>query len=127
MVKPSVSIDNTQIFINNRFVDSISGKKIDVVDPRNESVVASIAEGDEADINIAVDAAYDAFYKGPWYNEYTPSQRGRLLNKWADLIDENVADIAVIESLDVGAPLDQMSLWMPLGSNSIRYFGMYSS
>ena len=93
---------DTQLFINNKYVNSLSGKTIDVFDPRNDQVIAQIQEGDEEDINIAIDNAYDAFHNGPWYKEYTASERGRILYKFADLIDANAQQIALLEAWDVG-------------------------
>eukprot|EP01084_Bolivina_argentea_P175784 304342_1 len=126
LVQPSVSIDNRQLFINNRFVDSISGKTLDVIDPRNDSKIVSVSEGFEEDINIAVDIAYTAFNTGPWYNNYTASERGRILNKWADLIERNAEELAIIESWDVGQPLQLAKQFVSTGIGALRYYAGYA-
>eukprot|EP01084_Bolivina_argentea_P046029 84744_1 len=122
LVQPSVSINDTQLFINNKYTNSLSGKTIDVYDPRNDQVIAKVSEGLEEDINIAVDSACDAFYNGPWYNTYTASERGRILNKWADLIDANASNIALIESWDVGKPLEAAQMEVAFATMSMRYY-----
>eukprot|EP01083_Nonionella_stella_P096608 271646_1 len=129
LVKPSITIDNTGLFIDNRFVDSFIGKRIDVIDPRNESIITSVSEGTAEDIDIAVDSAHNAFYKGPWYNKYTASERGRILNKWADLIEQNTYTLSTIESWDVGQPLSLARQFIGpngLGVNAIRYYAGYA-
>ncbi|KAL8136912.1 hypothetical protein V2J09_002913 [Rumex salicifolius] len=56
----------TKLFINGEFVDSISGKTFETRDPRNGEVLAEVAEGDKEDIDLAVNAAREAFDHGPW-------------------------------------------------------------
>ena len=55
-----------QLFINNRFVDAKSGKKIPVIDPRTEKTICQVHEGSVEDVDAAVQAAAEAFTKGPW-------------------------------------------------------------
>lgn len=59
-------IKYTKLFINGEFVDSVSGKTFQTVDPRNGEVAATVAEGDKQDIDLAVKAARQAFQHGPW-------------------------------------------------------------
>lgn len=55
-----------QLFINNRFVDAKSGKKLPVIDPRTEKTICKVEDGSVADLDAAVQAASEAFTKGPW-------------------------------------------------------------
>ena len=66
--KPDIKF--TKLFINNQFVDAVSGKTFATVDPSDETEIAQIAEGDKADIDKAVKAARKAFEIGMavWYN-----------------------------------------------------------
>ncbi len=57
---------HAQLFIDGKWVDAVSGKRMPVVDPRTESVVLEVAEGDAADVDKAVAAARKAFDQGPW-------------------------------------------------------------
>ncbi|ORY06569.1 aldehyde dehydrogenase [Basidiobolus meristosporus CBS 931.73] len=91
---------NTNLFINGEFVASQSGKSFDTVNPVTEEVICQVAEADEKDIDIAVKAATDAFYNG-WVNTTGP-ERGRLLYKLADLLEEHADELAALESLDNG-------------------------
>lgn len=126
MVQPSLSVDYTQIFIDNQYGPSVSGKTIDVYDPRNNQTIAHVSEGDEADINRAVDSAYDAFHDGPWYNDLTPSERGRIIYKFADLIEEHAENLAILEAWDVGKPLAGAKMEMKVAADGIRYYAGFA-
>uniref|UniRef100_A0A7N2L1F3 Aldehyde dehydrogenase domain-containing protein n=1 Tax=Quercus lobata TaxID=97700 RepID=A0A7N2L1F3_QUELO len=60
------TIKFTKLFINGKFVDSISGKTFETIDPRTEEAITRVAEGDNEDIDLAVKAAREAFDNGPW-------------------------------------------------------------
>src|SRR5690348_2283700 len=80
-----------QMFINGHWVDAVSGKTFPSYDPSTGEVLATIAEGDKADIDLAVKAARKAFETGPWH-KMSPSERGRLIWKLADLIDAHTEE-----------------------------------
>ena len=88
-----------QIFINNEYVDSLSGKKFPVLNPSNESVICEVAEGDKADVDLAVKAAQAAFEIGSPWRHKDASERGRLLYKLSDLIERDKIYIAVLKML----------------------------
>ena len=83
---------------------SASGKTFPSYNPATGEVMAQVAEGDREDINRAVKAARRAFESGPW-PEMTPSERGRLMWKLADLMEQHLEEFAQIECLDNGKPL----------------------
>jgi phenylacetaldehyde dehydrogenase len=93
-----------QMFINGKWVDAASGKTFPTYNPATGEVLANVAEGDKEDINRAVAAARAAFDTGPW-SKITPSQRGKLIWKLADLIEQHAEEFAQLESLDNGKPL----------------------
>lgn len=78
----------------------VDGKTFEVINPTDESVICSVHEATEKDVDIAVSAARKAF-EGPWRKE-TPEKRGRLLVKLADLFEKHVDELAAVESLDNG-------------------------
>src|SRR5258708_8495657 len=92
-----------KMLINGNWVDAVSGKTFPSYDPSTGEVLAQVAEGDREDINLAVKAARKAF-AGPW-RKMSPSERGRLIWKLADLIDAHTEEFAYLESLDNGKPL----------------------
>src|SRR5437773_1508940 len=92
-----------QLFINGKFVDSRSGKRFESISPHDRAVVAVVAEGDKADIDAAV-ASARAAYEGTWST--TPAgERARVLNKIADLLEANAAELGRLETLDMGMPI----------------------
>jgi phenylacetaldehyde dehydrogenase len=93
-----------QMFINGKWVDAASGKTFPTYNPATGEVLANVAEGDKEDINRAVAAARAAFDTGPW-SKITPSQRGKLIWKLADLIEAHAEEFAQLESLDNGKPV----------------------
>jgi aldehyde dehydrogenase (NAD+) len=100
----SVAIRQTKLLINNRWVDSVSGKTFDTINPATGEVLAQVAEADAPDVDLAVKAARNAFHmKSPW-RRMSASERGKLMNKLADLIEKHADELATLESLDNGKP-----------------------
>lgn len=90
-----------QAFINGKFVDAQSGKSFDSINPATGAVLAQVAECDEADVNAAVAAGRAAFEDGRW-SRMAPGDRKAILLKLADLIRENLVEMALLDSLDMG-------------------------
>ncbi len=94
----------TKLLINNRWVSSESGKTFATVNPSTGEEICQVAEADAADVDKAVQAARKAFDQGPW-KKMRASERGRLLHRLADLIEQNADQLARLETLDNGKPL----------------------
>src|SRR5215211_2708810 len=94
----------TRMLINGQWRDSASGKTFATINPATEEEIAQVAEGDAADIDLAVKAARKAFDSGPW-RKTDARDRGRLMNKLADLIEEHIDELAELETLDNGKPI----------------------
>ncbi len=97
------AVSATKLLINNQWVDSASGKTFPTVNPATGEVICQVAEADAADVDRAVRAARDAFEHGSW-RKTAASERGRLLNRLADLIERHADELARLESLDNGKP-----------------------
>ncbi len=91
------------LLIDGKWVPAQSGKTFDVHDPATGKKLAAVAEGDKADVDLAVKAARRAYESGPWAT-MTPSQRGRIIHKIGDLILEHADELATLEALDNGKP-----------------------
>jgi aldehyde dehydrogenase (NAD+) len=110
------------LFIGGQWLDSVSGKTFATLNPATGETICQVAEGDKADIDLAVKAARKAFESGPWHT-MNASDRGRLLNKLADLIEQNQEELAALESLDNGKPYrDSMAADLPLTIKCYRYY-----
>lgn len=95
----------TRLFINNEFVNSVSGKTFATVNPTTEEVICHVQEAGEKDCDLAVDAAAAAFaLKSPW-REMDATGRRDLMNRLADLIVRDRDYLQQLEALDNGKPL----------------------
>ncbi|CAN7993647.1 unnamed protein product, partial [Ixodes pacificus] len=83
-----------QIFINNQFVNSASGKTFATYNPATGEKIADIQEGDKEDVEKAVKAAKAAFARGSEWRTMDASKRGTLIFKLADLIEEQTDYLA---------------------------------
>src|SRR5271170_5641193 len=93
-----------KLLIGGQWVEARSGKTFETYNPATGEVLAHVAEGDRDDIDQAVAAARKAFETGPW-PDMSPSERGRLLWKLSDLIEQHKEELAELETLDNGKPL----------------------
>jgi len=119
-------IRHTQCFINGAWVPAKSGKTFETVNPATEEVLAEVAEGDAADVDAAVQAARAALESGPW-SRMDARDRGRLLYRLADLIEEELDELAVLESLDNGKPVrDAKTADLPLVIDCLRYYAGFA-
>lgn len=123
VTKPQdVKLGPTKLLINGEWTASASGKTFPTVNPATEEVIAQIAEGDAPDIDRAVAAARKAFNDGPW-SKFSASERGKLLYRLADLIEEHSDELAALETLDNGKPLrEARKADLPLVVACYRYF-----
>ncbi|KAM0717325.1 hypothetical protein Q7P37_007177 [Cladosporium fusiforme] len=92
----------TGLFINNAWVPSSNNTRITSINPTDETDIASVHAASPADIDLAVSAARAAF-NGPW-RDIHPSERGGLLYKLSQLVEEHREVLATIETWDNGKP-----------------------
>jgi phenylacetaldehyde dehydrogenase len=115
------------MLIDGKLVPAASGKTFQSFDPSTGEVLAQVPEGDREDIERAVRAARRAFESGTW-PVMTPSERGRLLWRLADLVDEHGDELAALESLDNGKPVTvARAADIPLSSDCLRYFAGWAT
>ncbi len=118
----SVAISATKLLINNRWIDSASGKTFATINPSTGEEICQIAEADAIDVEKAVQAARTAFERGPW-RKTQASERGRLLLRLADLIEKNADELAHLESLDNGKPFSvAKAVDVAASAGCYRYF-----
>ncbi len=122
ITKEEVKIKPGKLFIDGKWVDSVSGKTFDTLNPATEEVITSIAEGDSADIDLAVTAARKAFEDGPW-GKTDARERGRILLRIMDLIEKNKGELALLETLDNGKPISETTnADLPLVIDCLLYY-----
>jgi acyl-CoA reductase-like NAD-dependent aldehyde dehydrogenase len=117
--KPQVR--QTQLFIDGQWTPAQSGKTFITINPATEEVIAQVAEGDAADVEAAVHAARRAFDEGPW-PRIDARERGRMMLRLCDLIEEEIDELAALEALDNGKPFsDARHGDIPPALDALRY------
>lgn len=118
--KPRVT--DQHMLIGGKWVESVSGKTFETTDPTDGSLICRVAEGDRADIDLAVRAARKALDEGPW-GRMSASERGHLIHKLADAVEAHKDELAALESLDNGKPIaDSLAADLPLTIACYRYY-----
>jgi aldehyde dehydrogenase (NAD+) len=119
---PKPQVRQTSCFIGGNWIPAESGKTFETINPATEEVICQVAEGDAADVEKAVAAARRAFDRGDWA-KMDARDRGRLMNKLADLMEENLEELAALETLDNGKPIrDARTADLPLAIDCLRYY-----
>jgi hypothetical protein len=108
-------------FINGRHEDAMSGETRATVCPGDGHKLAKVANCGIEDADRAVHIARAAFEKGVWAN-MAPADRKMVLVRWAELIEDNADEIALLECLDVGKPIsDTTGVDVPSAARTIRW------
>ena len=111
----------TRLFIDGKYVDAKNGGRFATINPADGEVVAEMAAGTAKDIDRAVAAATQAFKSGGW-SKLAPRARMAVLYRFAELIDENAEELAVLETLDMGKPIaDVVNIDLPAVVDTIRF------
>jgi phenylacetaldehyde dehydrogenase len=116
-----------QLFIGGKWVDSASGETFTTPNPATGEMLASVASGGAEDIDRAVRAARAAFEGGPW-SRMTPSERGKIVWKVGDLIEEHLDEFAQLETLDNGKSLAiARAADVPLAADLFHYMAGWAT
>ncbi|KAJ8249986.1 hypothetical protein COCON_G00232020 [Conger conger] len=111
-----------QCFINGAFTDAENGKTYNTVNPTDGSVICQVSYSSVADVDRAVTAAKEAFENGPW-GKMNPRDRGRLLYRLADEMEEHQEELATIETMDSGAVYTlALKTHVGMSIQTFRYF-----
>lgn len=116
-----------KMLIDGRWIESVSGKTFETFDPSSGRMLTKVAAGEREDINQAVMAARKAFERGVW-PRISFAQRGRLLWKLADLIEQHAEELALLETLDNGKPIRySRNIDVPQAAEHFRYFAGWAT
>jgi gamma-glutamyl-gamma-aminobutyraldehyde dehydrogenase len=112
----------TQAFIDGAFVDAADGATFESVAPATGQVIAKIAACAAVDVDRAVAAARAAFEAGTW-SRIDPAERKAVLVAFADLIEADAEELALIEAVDAGKPIaDCRTIDVPDALNTLRWY-----
>ncbi len=116
-----------QLFIGGKWVDSASGETFTTPNPATGDPLATVASGGAEDIDRAVRAARAAFEDRPW-GKMTPSERGKVVWKIGDLIEEHLDEFAQLETLDNGKSLAVATAAdVPLAADLFHYMAGWAT
>jgi len=112
----------TGLYLNGKFIKGCEGHQLESVNPVNGDVIAKLDIATQADVDKAVLIAKQAFHSGVW-SQMAPRKRMEILYRFAELVEENAADLAVLESLDMGKPVTRvLTADLPAVLSTIRYY-----
>ena len=115
------------MLIDGELVSAASGKIFAVYNPASGAIIANVPAADKADVDLAVAAARRAFDERRWA-KVSPSERGRILWKLADLIERDLEELAELESIDNGKPYAVARVAdLPLAVDMFRYMGGWAT
>jgi acyl-CoA reductase-like NAD-dependent aldehyde dehydrogenase len=116
-----------KLFIGGRWVDSAEGKTFDSIDPATGEVLARVAEAGGEDVDRAVAAARKSFETRVW-RDLPPAERAKVLWAIGDKIEEHAQELAELDSLDNGKPINEMLLVdVPLSAATFRYYAGWAT
>jgi aldehyde dehydrogenase (NAD+) len=123
-----VRIEPGKLLIGGDWIDG-SGESFDTINPATGEVLTQVATATVADVDQAVGAARRTFddHAGPW-RKMSASERGRLLWKLADLIEQNIDEISELETLDNGKPIfESRYVDLPMVVDVFRYYAGWAT
>jgi betaine-aldehyde dehydrogenase len=110
-----------KMFINGEWVQALSGRTRDIINPYNQEVIATAAEGNEEDAKRAIVAARTAFDHGQW-RHVPANERGKKVYEIARLIERDQEELAELETLDTGKTIVESRADMEDIAEVFRYF-----
>jgi len=120
--KKRVKLAPGRLWVGGKWVQAQSGRTFESINPATEENIVSLAEAGEPDIDAAVRAARRAFDDGPWPH-LKPSGREKVLRKIADLVREEKEELALLETLDSGKPIQSSrTIDIPGAASAFDYY-----
>jgi 5-carboxymethyl-2-hydroxymuconic-semialdehyde dehydrogenase len=120
-VAPKPDVGPQHHYIDGQFRQGVEGETFTTVNPADDTVIAEVAAGTAADIDLAVAAAKRAFDDGPW-PRLPASERAKALRRIATVMRENAADLVGLEVLDIGMPIRQMRQQAERAAHNFDFF-----
>ena len=113
--------DRYDNFINGKWVAPVDGNYFENISPVDGNVMAKVAQSNEKDIDLAIEAAWAAF---PAWGKTSATERSNILYQIAQRIEDNLPDLACVETWDNGKSIRETTAAdLPLAVDHFRYFG----
>ena len=116
-----------EIFVAGKWQAPVSGESYQPINPANEEPLTAVGKSDERDIDLAVAAARKAFDAGPW-PRMSPHERGRIVWRLGDLVQQHLDEMAKLESLCTGKTMfDSAKVEIPFAAEVFRYYAGWAT
>lgn len=115
-------MEHKKTYINGKWIDGSSRKILQSVNPATEEVISDVVENNIEDTNLAISAARKSFYETREWRDLDTQSRSDILLKIADKIEENLDEIATLESMDNGKPLREAQADVDDAVHCFRYY-----
>lgn len=123
VLRTSISVEPVHLYIDGQFTAGAKGETFETVDPATNEAITTVAAGNEADIARAVDAAKKAFQQGAWrHPKMKAAERAEVLHRIADGILTNAEELAQLETLDTGIPINQTRKQIKRAASNFHFF-----
>src|SRR5262252_643791 len=123
----TASIPSGKLFIGGSWIDAVSGKTFETINPATNQVLARVAQADMQDLELAVTAARKAFDEGAW-SKTSPAERGRILWRMADLLMQKADEVAKLETMDNGKPIfESRQVEIPFEAEILQYYAGWAT
>ncbi len=120
--------EELKLYSGGQWVSAQNGQTFDTVDPSTGRWLARVPSAQAEDVDAAVRAARQAFDSGAWHIKLTASERGRLIWRLADLMDERAPILAQLDALDNGKPVKKaQTVDVPLSAEHFRYYAGWTT
>jgi len=121
--KAASVVIEARAFIDGKYVQSESGLTRPTYNPATSEKIADVVSCTPADADRAIASAREVFESGEW-SDMAPADRKAVMVKWAQLIEDNLEELALLETLDVGKPIgDTSGIDVPSAARTIRWTG----
>ncbi|OHC98712.1 MAG: betaine-aldehyde dehydrogenase [Sphingomonadales bacterium RIFCSPLOWO2_12_FULL_63_15] len=108
------------MLIGGQRVPALSGQRFETRNPATGDLLATVAQGGAEDVDRAVKSARAAF-EGPW-RRMKPVERQRIMLRLADLVEQHFEELAMLDTLDLGAPYSRTIMGKARAGALLRYY-----
>jgi succinate-semialdehyde dehydrogenase/glutarate-semialdehyde dehydrogenase len=115
----NTSLLQNRSFINGEWVDASNAETFEVINPANGDIIISVADSGAVETEQAIAAASKAF---PAWSKKTAKERGAIMKKWFNLINEKIEDLALLMTTEQGKPLAEAKGEITYGASFIEWF-----
>lgn len=116
-------VPRTEVFIDGKYRAALSGATFDSINPATGELIAEVSSAGEEDVDVAVASGRAAFESGVW-SRTSPSHRKRVMQRLAELINDNAHELALLDSMDMGKLVTEAhTVDVPSAADLFAFYG----